>query len=166
MRACGLLIAALACALLASCSKTALPADWPIKELTLPRNAQVVSDDEHENPLPPLYEEGSYWVVHFNCNLSWDQLKDHVEEAISPLGYKDLFEAAQEFVPTDQSGNLTGSGELDRFNKSYISTETHLQVMLANNEYLRQSMPGRRFADYTIEIVDVFAGYPTDKAGK
>jgi hypothetical protein len=110
-----------------------LQADWPIKELTLPKGA--VRDE-----LPPIMQlnkgqhtldkietvggsnSGYSWAIAFDCPLTWQKLIEHVESCILPTSYK-LYED-QPFKKGIYEGWAI---------RSYVSSDKKIVLKISHN---------------------------------
>jgi len=95
------------------CAKQ-MPADWPIPTLTLPAQSELVRVLVVSNS---TFHERE-WVLEFRSQLSGNEVRDHVESCLKPLGYRRSAIAGWE----------------DTICEAYFLPDGSLEISLVNNK--------------------------------
>lgn len=131
----------------AACSP--LPADWPIKELTLPasskaaavpRNARILREKlNHVEGIGDRLPLTPKWEVAFNNkDASWETMVGQVEAQIIPLGFKEWTPAHPQAEDKHAIG-LGGSTQLSQVLKIYESADGKLLINFINTSLMTAS---------------------------
>lgn len=75
----------------ASCAQRpyALPADWPISQLTLPTGSTIVVKPISLNSLLRNSPDKN-WQIYFDCPGTMQTVVDHMEQCLKPLSYSEF----------------------------------------------------------------------------